>query len=620
MKLKYKYAGALLCVAFTMLFSCGENFLYKEPQGSVDQEALTNAQGVEMMITTAYATLTYAGAQDGYGNNWWGSSLFNWVFGGIYGGDALKGSDSGDQSPLNSVENFTILSSNGYLNDKWQWVYVGSKRVNLALQVLANVTDMSEDLKNTRSAELYFLRALIYFEGVKVFGPYMPFVDETVTDNDPKIHNDKDIYPNILADVDKAIAGLPDQPADVGRAYVWAAKMLKAKILMQQGKMTDAEPILADVLNNGVTNVGTKYALSDNLTDNWSCAMNNKSPESIFEIQFSSDGNEHGNDGMSLCYPYGGGAPGGCCGFYQPSFELVNSFKVDDNGLPFLDNSYRNTPSITTVQVVNTDASGNATDNNVFLLDGTQNDPANRTPALTVNDATVPVDPRLDFAVGRVNIPYKDYGPALNWVRDVTNGGAFVPKKHVYSNAEANAGLGRSNMGWGWSPGSAIHVQYLSVRDAMLLYAECLANDGNLSGAMSYVNKIRARAALPVNIITMADGTPAANYKVATYPSSHAAFSDQATCIKAIRMERKLELAMEGQRWFDLARWGGDYMHQQLQDYVNYEANYISNGKFRNITALSATKTMLPIPLTQIQTMGNDETGQPYLVQPDPWK
>ena len=592
--MKLKYIGALICAASFMLSSCGENFLYKDPQGSVDQQALTNAQGVEMLIITAYANLT--------GSTGWGSSMFNWTFGGIYGGDANKGSDTGDQAVLNSLENYTLLNTNGYLNDKWTWVYQGAKRANLALQVLDNVEDMSESLKNTRKAELYFLRAVFYFEGVKVFGSHIPYLDETVTDNDPKVHNDKDIYSDILADVDKAIAGLPNQPADLGRAYVWAAKGLKAKILMQQGKMTEAEPILADVLNNGTTNSGKKFGLADDLTDNWSTYKDNTSPESIFEIQFSNDGNEHGNNAMSICYPHNSG-PGGCCGFYQPSFELVNSFQVDANGLPYLNGEYRTKPSVTVLQPDN---------GNVLLPDGAK--------ALSINDATVAVDPRLDFSIGRIGIPYKDYGPALNWVRDYTNGGLFLPKKHVYSQQESNDGLGRANMMNGWAPGSAMNIEYLSVRDAMLLYAECLANDGKLSEAMDLVNKIRARAALPVNIITFADGTPAANYKVSTYPSSHAAFSDKATCIKAIRMERKLELAMEGQRWFDLSRWGGDYMNSEIAAYLNYEQNYIPNGKFKNITPLSATKTMLPIPLGQVQTMGNDEDGQPYLVQPDPWK
>ena len=89
-------------------------------------------------------------------------------------------------------------------------------------------------------------------------------------------------------------------------------------------------------------------------------------------------------------------------------------------------------------------------------------------------------------------------------------------------------------------------------------------------------------------------------------------------CIEAIRMERKLELAMEGQRWFDLARWGGQYMATTLSEYVDFEKNFIT--KFASSAKLDAAKTMFPLPDGQIQTMGNDENGNPYLVQPDPWK
>ena len=220
--------------------------------------------------------------------------------------------------------------------------------------------------------------------------------------------------------------------------------------------------------------------------------------------------------------------------------------------------------------------------------------------------------------MGRVGIPYKDYGPALEgWIREKGNGGEFLPKKHVYSKAEGDAGLGRGNMSDGWAPGSAMNMQYLSVRDAMLLYAECLANDGELSAAMELVNQIRTRAGLDINIIKGDDGQPAANYKIAAYPSSHAAFADKATCVKAVRMERKLELAMEGSRWFDLVRWGGDYMAQQLSDYVDFEKAFL--GKFEGASKLPAAKTVFPVPQNQIDIMGNDENGQPYLVQHSAW-
>ena len=562
--------------------SCGEDFLYKAPQGSIDQNALQNATGVELVVANAYANLT---------ENGWGATPFNWTFGGMYGGDANKGSDPGDQSVLNEMEMYNTASTNGYLNEKWVWTYKGSKRVSIAMQIIAATTDMDAALKEVRMGELYFLRAMFYFESVKIFGPFIPYIDETFAENDPKVHNDKDIYPNILADVDAAIAKLPATQPEVGRANVWAAKALKAKILMQKGDMTAAKPILKDVIENGKTSNGLKYGLEDNLNNNWS-ALTENGKESIFAVQFSNDTEDNGNSGMSLCYPHNSG-PGGCCGFYQPSFELANSFKVDANGLPLLDNSYRNGTSVSYVNP-------NTTDGAPISLNS--------------NEA---VDPRLDFAIGRYGIPYKDWGlPKNDWVRNPVNGGVFLPKKHVYSLAEKEAGQVANHDGW--APGSTMNLQYLSLRDCILMYAECLANDGDLKGAMDLVNQIRTRAALPVNIIKTSAGEPAANYKISTYPQNHAAFTDKATCIKAVRMERKLELAMEGQRWFDLQRWGGSVMATEIKAYIDYEKQYIS--KFAAASYLPAARTMFPVPDGQIQTMGNDESGNPYLVQPEPWK
>lgn len=580
--MKHKYIAIAGLVGLLAFSSCGEDFLYVAPQGSIDQDALTNEQGVELLVTNTYAMLL---ADE------WGASLFNWAQGGMYGGDANKGSDPGDQSVLNEMELYNTMPTNGYLGDKWKITYRGVRRANLALQVLDVVEDMDASLKNIRKGELYFLRCLLYFESLKVFGPYIPYMDESITENDPKLYNDQDIYPQVLADIDVAINNLPETPDAVGRAYKWAAVALKAKMLMQYGKIAEAKPLLADLLANGKTASGKAYALADDMNQNWDSFRDNTSPESVFEIQYSSDANFLGNSGMALCYPHNSG-PGGCCGFYQPSFELVNSYQVDGEGLPYLNAEYRTKPAVSK------------------KVDGDE---------YAVNDNNIAVDPRLDFAVGRYGIPYKDWGlPATDWIRNPVNGGIFLPKKHVYTKEMSDAGHGKASLHDGWAPGSAMNIQYLSVRDAMLLYAECLANDGDLSGAMEQVNKIRKRASLDVNIVKKADGTPAANYKIAEYPSSHAAFSNKETCIKAIRMERKLELAMEGQRFFDLARWGGNYMAQELHAYVDYEKQYIP--KFAGASKLSSARTMFPVPDGEIQTMGYDESGKPYLVQPDAWK
>lgn len=585
--MKKRYVTILSLTAALTLGSCGEDFLYKSPQGALDSDALANAQGVEMLTIDAYASLT--SRVDNYDP--YQASPFNWVFGGLYGGDANKGSDTGDQSTVNEIELYKTLSTNGYLAQKWAWVYSSSKRVNMALQALAGAEDMDVETAHTREGELKFLRALIYFEGTRVFGRFIPYFDESFADqNDPKVHNDRDISSDVIADADAAIALLPETQSDAGRANVWAAKALKAKALMFYGNWQEAQTVLKDVIENGKTSNGLSYGLEDDLDANWDATTEN-GKESVFAVQYSNAAQDTGNAAFCLNYPHNTG-PGGCCGFYQPSFELVNSFQVDENGLPYLNGEYRSKPSVTTLKI--TDVS------------------------ISENNQSIPVDPRLDFTVGRMGIPYKDWGlPDKGWVRDPSNGGVFMPKKHVYSKHESDAGL--TNLYDGWAPGTCMNMQYLSLRDLILLYAECLANAGNTREAMEQVNKIRRRAALEQNVIKMADGTPAANYKIAEYPSSHQAYTDKSTCIKAIRMERKLELAMEGERWFDLVRWGGDVMAEELKAYVNYEKNYIP--KFAAAAYLSSAKTMFPIPDEQINTVGTDpETGTPYLVQPEAWR
>lgn len=584
--MKMNYILAMSFAAALSLSSCGDDFLSKAPQGSLDQETMASATGVELLTVGAYAGL--AAPVDGFDP--YQASPFNWVWGGIYGGDANKGSDPGDQSVVNEIELYNTLSTNGYLDQKWAWVYSMSKRINFALSGLLEAEDISESVKKSRLGELKFLRALTYLEGMRVFGPYIPYIDETNKDNDPKVHNDKDISSLVLADVDDAIANLPEKQAEVGRANVWAAKALKAKILMYLKKNQEAKPILADVLTNGMTNKGVAFGLEDNMNNNFN-ALTENGKESIFAVQYSNASNNMGGAMYCLNYPHNSG-PGGCCGFYQPSYELVNSYQVDANGLPYLNGEYRTKPSVSKR--------------------------GGEGQSVGVNDKTIAVDPRLDFAVGRFGIPYKDWGmPADDWVRNPVNGGIFMPKKHVYSKAEEAAGM--KALYGGWAPGSCMNLQYLSVRDLTLLYAECLASDGQLSEAMEQVNKIRRRAALDVNIVKLDDGTPAANYKIAEYPSSHAAFSSKDVCMKAIRMERKLELAMEGERWFDLVRWGGDYMASELKSYIDYEKQFIP--KFAGASYLPASRTMLPVPDAQILNMGTDpETGTPYLVQPDAWK
>jgi hypothetical protein len=280
---------SLFTIALVAIWSCGEDFLKIDPQGSLSSSTFQNAVGVDLLVVNAYANLT---------ENGWGATPFNWTFGGIYGGDANKGSDPGDQSVLNDMEMYNILSTNSYLNEKWTWTYKGVKRITLALDAMEGAKDMNANVKKSRNGELHFLRAMFYFESIKVFGSKIPYFNETNKENDPKIHNDKDIYPDVLADIDIAINDLPAIQPEVGRVNVWAAKALKAKILMQKGDLVAAKPILLDVITNGVTSNNLKYGLEDDLNANWD-ALRENGKESIFAVQFSNDAQNNGNSGLS---------------------------------------------------------------------------------------------------------------------------------------------------------------------------------------------------------------------------------------------------------------------------------------------------------------------------------
>ena len=179
---------------------------------------------------------------------------------------------------------------------------------------------------------------------------------------------------------------------------------------MHKGDIAAAKTVLADVVNNGTTSSGAAYGLEDDLDNNFN-ALTENGKEAIFSVQYSAADENTGGAPFCLNYPHNSG-PGGCCGFYQPSFELVNSFQVDAQGLPYLNGEYRNKATVS--------RKGTGT-----------NEP------FVVTDNSIAVDPRLDFAVGRYGIPYKDWGmPKDDWVRNPVNGGIFMPKKHVFSKAE----------------------------------------------------------------------------------------------------------------------------------------------------------------------------------------
>ena len=553
-----------------LLMSSCEDKLDITPQGSIDKTALQNETGIELLVTSAYASMTEG---EGRGE---GGALNNWILSSMPGGDCNKGSDPGDGMPLslNEFEQYQVLTTNVSVDWKWVLNYRAIKRINNAINLINSVEDASATLKSKRLGEMKFLRGFYYFEQRRVF-KNVPYIDEVIeaAENNPKVKNNVEIMPFIEEDLLEAIELLPDKQDNPGRANKWAAKALLAKVYMFEEKFSEAVPLLKDIIDNGVNSKGVKYQLLNNYSDNFNIATENNT-ETVFAIQHSTDAvQSNAHVGMQRATLYGTAMYGAGWGFCQPSYCLVNSFQVDAEGLPRLDGSYMD------VLIPDVD----------IRIASDANDA----------DRTIPVDPRLDHTVTRRGVPFYDWGmPKANWVRNYSNGGPFMPRKNLHRKSDT----------FYTTRGSALNWNLIRFADVLLWYAEALAETDRYEEAREYVNMIRTRAA---NDLVMFEGLPAANYLVGLYPESY--FDTKEEALQAIRFENKLEFGMEGHRFFDLQRWGYEIAKAEIDSYVNNEKEYIS--KFATASPFAEFMMYYPIPQTQIMTLGNDENGEPYLTQ-----
>ena len=134
--------------------------------------------------------------------------------------------------------------------------------------------------------------------------------------------------------------------------------------------------------------------------------------------------------------------------------------------------------------------------------------------------------------------------------------------------------------------------------DLLLMLAECQIDTGDLGSARTNINLIRARAANSAGWVKMADGTNAANYVINEYPVTGYHFDTQANARLALRMERKLELGMEGHRYFDLNRWGNTVA--ELSRVLAYEITMPWGTNLYGNATVGAEDVTYPIPQRQI--------------------
>jgi hypothetical protein len=567
--------------ALVLITGCSNDFLTREPQGSFSEGDVATADGVEGLLIGAYTMVPGGGLQ----GQTWHNDIHSWVFN-IASDDALKGTDAGDQPEQSFIEAYDFQSFNIHIRDKWRGLYKGVAATNIVLTTLAEVEDISDERRAQITAEARFLRGLFHMEARKMWRMPTYISDENFILNDlqsTKIPNDREIWPLIEADFEAAAAVLPTTQSDVGRPTSWAAKAFLGKAKIYQGfdangtpntaKMGEAKVIFDDIINNG------PFQLMDKFEDNFKVATRNNM-ESIFEVQYaiSSASGDAANRGIGLAHPYTD--PWGCCGFYQASQNLVNAYKTE-NGLPMLD----------TFNDANVSSDTDAT--------------------TTLSTYTGTLDPRLDHSVGRPGILYKGFKIyQTDFVRDLSYAGPYFSMKHV---AEPEA-FGQG----GWGNLSANNYRIMRLDMIYLWLAEAEVELGNLERARTLVNEIRTRAANPEGFVPLAtqgvdrndftieEGTPAANYDIATYDT---AWTDPVTARKAVRFETRLEFALEGHRFFDLQRWG--IAAETLNAYIASESQlrtYLSGKSF-----VAGKNEFFPIPIEAIDRSAID--GQPTITQ-----
>lgn len=536
-----KYIFGALALAATMSMSSCDDLLDQKPYGQFSAGQLTE-NDVDAFIASAYAGLEshFIGNNEAFAG-----PMTNWIID-VRSDDALKGGGGiSMEGNLHQLEISNITSDNASLLFKWKNNYWAITRVHQAINAINSF--LPEGERAALIGELQFLRAWFYFDLYHLFERF-PYYDETA-ENPSAIRYDNmtraEIFSSIVADLEKAYNTLPATQSQPGRVNKFVAAAMLARVNAFESKWSEVEKWSQEVINC------KQYSLYDNYLDMSKIDFNN-THESIFALQTSS-----ANDNMHICWSnllnvtysegtqYGSGDD-----FFHASQNLVDAFRTDANGLPYLDNA-----------------------------------PATH----VVGDYYGNVDPRLDCTVGRIGMPWRGLTYTESWVRAADVYSGYSGKKWCVDPQDP-----RCLHTYPYhAPLNFIFIRYA---DILLLHAEALIEqNNNLNTAMREINEVRQKAQRtlaqastysPVDINEMY-----ADYKVGLYQS----FPNQDYARKAVRMERRLELAMEGQRWFDLVRWGNvvETMNAYFQSEQQFESYYGDAN-------MSQDEILWPVPYEEV--------------------
>jgi hypothetical protein len=561
-----------LCLAVGALVAC-DSTLDETPTGNLSGDQLATPDRVESLVTSTYAAL---------GNGHWTASTYTdpWPWGSVRSDNAYKGGGSvADQGEYNNYEQFSSVRPDlGKADQFWFESYKGISRANLALEKMAELSEEEFPEKTTRQAEVRFIRGHFYFM-LKVMFKHVPFIEENEERELKNVSNreftSQELWDQIAADFQFAANNLPPSQPEAGRVDQWAAKAYLAKTRLYQAYRQDDNNQVVEIQDDKLQEVVDlveelegEFSLFEDFRRNFLWEFENTDGgEVIFAVQRSrNDGTVQGRVNMERALNYTMNPEFGCCWFHVPSQNLVNAFQTED-GLPKFDTF--NQTSLTEPE------------------DFQQNT----------------MDPRLDHTVSIDTHPFKYdndhiYDPDV-WARAPATYGEFSAMKGlqpVGSPAVEQVGPFYA------SSKNTIIIRYA---DALLWKAEALIELGREDEALPIINQVRTRAAN--SAVKDADGNDVSNYDVSTYQDGQNINWTQETAREALRFERRLELAMEGWRFFDLVRWG--IAAETLNDYFDAEAqrrDYLEDAGFQE-----GRDEYLPIPQQQIDFSDGSYTQNP---------
>ena len=551
-----------------LLSSCND-FIDVEPQGVIS-EGLAMSQPDEM-VTSAYAKL---------GDDWYTYPFNLWPYGDVSSDDAMKGGSGTTDTDYHPVEVWSTLTAStpgGHMDELWYQLYCSISRCNRALVSLAEYGNakLGEEKTRIREGEVRFLRAHFYFKLVQLWYQ-VPWIDEEVYKNhsEEQTRNDQftheELMDKIVADFKFAYDVLPTEQSEGGRTnkIAAAAYLAKCYLTMAWGDGYEASTGAGHINNQYMQEVvkytndvkNSKYGYLEDYGDIFLPEYKN-SKESVFAVQHS----DYQDDNTLYGRANWSNMLNGCwqmwsCGwdFHKPTQNLVNAFKTKD-GLPMF-NDYNNET------------------------------------AYPINGVTTAQkwDPRLFHTVGMPTFPYKyeaEYTMTTDNSRTPNTYGYYASMKEVPQRSKGET----FDNPW---QAFAMNDYVLRYTDVMLMRAEALVETGDLEGARTIVNAVRQRAK---NSVAKHIAYAADQCDIALYPSGNFASKEKAR--QCVQWERRLELAMESNRYFDLRRWG--VASQTLNKFFEKEKDVVYNGQtyaqyYKDAHYTPGKNEYFPLPYIQL--------------------